>query len=164
MVKGEPLPEGLAVLPNGDPLTDPARIGEGSLTPFGGAKGYCVSLMVEILAGVLTGSGFSHSVKSTYSNFVENSDSGHCLIAIDVKKWMPMAEFYQRFEALIQLLKASSPEGEVLLPGEIRWRNYKDNLVTGISIPPTMTKTLVELSDRYAIQSPWEKFQLAAVT
>jgi len=164
MGKGEPLPEGLAILPNGDPLTDPARIGEGSLTPFGGAKGYGISLMVEILAGVLTGSGFSHSVKSTYSNFVDSSDSGHCLIAIDVQKWMPMEAFYHRFETLIQLLKASSPEDEVLLPGEVRWRNHRDNLLTGISIPRPMKKTLTELSDRYEIRTPWEDFQLAAVT
>jgi len=154
--RGEPLPDGLAVLPNGDPLSDPARIGEGSLTPFGGPKGYGIALMVEILAGILTGSGFSHSVKSTYSNFVENSDSGHCLIAIDVEKWMAMHEFYQRFEALITLLKASGAKNQVLLPGEVRWQNYKDNLVAGISIPPAMVTTLDKLSDKYGISPPWE--------
>ncbi len=161
---GELLPEGLAVLPDGKPLSDPARIGEGALMPFGGAKGYGVALMVEVLAGILTGSGFSHSVKSTYSNFVENSDSGHCVIAIDIEKWMPMAAFYLRFEALVQLLKASNPTGDVLLPGEIRWQNFNDRLVAGISIPAPVVKTLAELSLKFAISPPWDKTQLATGT
>ncbi|MBL4697896.1 MAG: Ldh family oxidoreductase [Phycisphaerales bacterium] len=162
--KGKLLPEGLATLPNGDALTDPARISEGSLTPFGGAKGYGISLMVEILAGILTGAGFSHSVKSMYSNVDGNSDSGHCLIAIDVEKWMSMAEFFQRFEALIVLLKASGTADEVLLPGEVRWRNYRENLVTGISIPMVIVKALDELSDKFDVSAPWVNPQLATGT
>ncbi len=153
---GEQLPVGLAVLPNGEPLTNPAQVGEGSLMPFGGAKGYGIALMVEILSGILSGSGFSHSVKSTYSNFTENSSSGHCLIAIDIGKWMGLEEFYQRFEMLIGLIKASNPADEVLLPGEIRWRNYKKNINAGISIPTELMNTLSELSRTYNIVPPWE--------
>jgi len=164
LAKGEPLPEGLAVLPDGKPLSDPARMGEGALMPFGGAKGYGVALMVEVLAGILTGSGFSHSVKSTYSNFIENSDSGHCVIAIDVEKWMPLGAFYQRFEALIQLLKASSPTGSVLLPGEVRWQNFNDKREAGISIPAPVAKILEELSLKFATSPPWDKSQLATGT
>lgn len=162
--KGELLPDGLAVLPNGDALNDPARIGEGSLTPFGGAKGYGIALMVEVLAGILTGSGFSHSVKSMYSNFGGSSNSGHCLIAVDVQKWMPMAEFYQRFEALIVLLKASGAKGEILLPGEVRWQNYRENLAGGISIPAGVVKSLDELSDRFGISPLWQDPHLATGT
>ncbi len=36
--QGKSLPEGLALLPNGEPLTDPAQISQGALMPFGGAK------------------------------------------------------------------------------------------------------------------------------
>jgi LDH2 family malate/lactate/ureidoglycolate dehydrogenase len=162
--KGELLPEGLAVLPDGKPLSDPARIGEGALMPFGGAKGYGVALMVEVLAGILTGSGFSHSVKSTYSNFTDNSDSGHCLIAIDIEKWMPMVAFYHRLEALVQLLKASSPTDGVLLPGEVRWQNFNDNLLKGISIPLPVKNTLEELSLKFGISPPWRETQWATGT
>ena len=162
--KGELLPDGLAILPNGDALNDPARIGEGSLTPFGGAKGYGIALMVEVLAGILTGSGFSHSVKSMYSNVGGASHSGHCLIAVDVQKWMAMAEFYQRFEALVVLLKASGTQGDILLPGEVRWQNYRKNLVGGISIPAEVVKSLDELSDRLSISPPWQVPRLATGT
>ena len=161
MAKNKPLPEGLAILPNGEALTDPTRLSEGSLTPFGGAKGYGIGLMVEMLSGILTGSGFSHSVKSMYSDFSQNSNSGHCLIAIDISKWMKLEEFYQRFEMLIDILKASNARDEVLLPGEIRWRNHQENLKSGIKIPVELADRLDNLSRPYGVVPPWEESKIA---
>lgn len=153
--KGQPLPEGLAVRPDGRPETDPAKIGEAALLPFGGAKGYGLSLMVEILSGVLSGAGFSDGVKSTYSNMVESSDNGHCVIVIDVEKFMPIADFFARFEAFITLLKVSNSEGEVLLPGEIRWANFRTNVENGLDIPQNVRVELSALSADYNISAPW---------
>lgn len=154
--KGEMLPEGLAIDANGQSVTDPAKIGEASLLPFGGAKGYGISLMVEILSGILTGAGFSNSVKSTYSNFTEKSDSGHCLIAIDIAKWMPLQSFYERFESLIALLKGSNPAGEVLLPGEIRWQNHQKNSRIGLTIDDPLKTELSKISQKYGVLVPWQ--------
>nr|WP_306265154.1 Ldh family oxidoreductase [Pararhizobium sp. IMCC3301] len=150
------LPEGLAIMPDGTPARDPALIGEATLLPFGGAKGYGLSLMVEILSGILTGAGFSHQVKSTYSNFAEKSDSGHCMIAIDIEKFMPLADFLSRFEALIALLKASNPVDEVLLPGEIRWANFRRNSERGLEIPQPVRADLTALSANFQVPVPWK--------
>ena len=54
------------------------------LFPFGGAKGFGLSLFVEILAGVLSGSGISHEVNSLYNNFDEGGNNGHFILAIDI--------------------------------------------------------------------------------
>jgi len=155
LAKGKDLEEGLAIMPNGRPATDPARIGEAALLPFGGPKGYGLSLMVDILSGVLSGAGFSNSVKSTYSNFKEKSDSGHCMIAIDIEKFMPLTEFFSRFEMLVAMLKASNPNEEVLLPGEIRWRNYQELVERGVEIPDGLKAELSTLSAKYNVQTPW---------
>lgn len=153
--KGMRLPEGLAITRDGQPETDPAKIGNASLMPFGGAKGYGLSLMVEILSGILSGAGFSNSVKSTYTNFSEKSDSGHCMIAVDIEKFMPRAEFFERFETLVTLLKASNPQNEVLLPGEIRWKNHAYNCSNGVEIPEMVAAELIDISEKYQVPSPW---------
>jgi LDH2 family malate/lactate/ureidoglycolate dehydrogenase len=52
---GEKLPEGVAVDEEGVPTTDPARAvtgrGHGRLLPFGGHRGFGLSLMIELLVG-----------------------------------------------------------------------------------------------------------------
>ena len=152
---GTLLPEGLAIAPDGNPTTDPAKIGESALLPFGGAKGYGLSLMVEILSGVLSGAGFSDQVKSTYTNFKSKSDSGHCMIAINIAHFLSLTEFYSRFETLISLLKASNPKDDVLLPGEVRWKNFDRNTNSGLLISPSAIADLDAISKRYGVTVPW---------
>jgi delta1-piperideine-2-carboxylate reductase len=54
-VAGKPLPEGWAVDRNGEPTTDPTAALEGAMLPFGGHKGSAISIMIELLAGVMIG-------------------------------------------------------------------------------------------------------------
>lgn len=53
---GEPIPEGWAVDAQGRPTTDPAAALAGSLVSTGGAKGWGLGLMAELLAAGMTGS------------------------------------------------------------------------------------------------------------
>jgi LDH2 family malate/lactate/ureidoglycolate dehydrogenase len=151
--KGQPLGEGLAVYPDGKPLTDPSDLESGALLPFGGAKGFGVALLVEILAGVLSGSGFSKSVNSTYSNFEEISNSGHCLIAIDIEKLMPVEQYNNRIEALVQILKGSDQNKPgVRLPGEIRWENLKRNSEAGIVLSKETCQDLARSAAKFDLE------------
>ena len=117
---------------------------EGALQPFGGAKGFGLSLLVEILAGVMTGAGVSHGVTSMYNDFSRSGDNGHLMLALDVARWMSMDEYYARFEALVTIIKASGEA--VLLPGEVRWQNYRENLTRGIAVDPEKWKAAANLS------------------
>jgi len=130
----QPLPQGLAIDAQGAPITDPRKVDEGALLPFSGAKGFALSLMVEVVAGILTGAGVSHGVASMYRDFTRSGDNGHFFFALDVARFMEIEEYYARFEGLIDILKASNTKQEVLLPGEIRWRNYDENLAGGIAL------------------------------
>ncbi len=146
---GIQLDEGIAIDLEGNPITDPDKVQSGSLLPFGGAKGFGLSLMVEILSGVLTGAGFSHGVKSMYKNFEESGDNGHFFVAINIKKIISLNDYYDRIEELIDLVKSSS-EGygnkNVILPGETRWEKYKSSLSNGISLDQKTIDMLNELS------------------
>jgi ureidoglycolate dehydrogenase (NAD+) len=144
--KREPLPAGLAIDERGIPITDPSKVDEGALLPFAGAKGFALSLMVELLAAVLTGAGVSHGVASMYKDFSRRGDNGHFFLALDITRFMDIETYYARLESLIELVKASNPESEVLLPGEIRWRTYATNLANGIAIEASTMEALEKLA------------------
>ncbi|WP_323005268.1 Ldh family oxidoreductase [Pseudorhodobacter sp.] len=54
-IAGTPLPEGWAIDADGKPTTDPTAALAGALLPFGGHKGSAISMMIELLAGVMIG-------------------------------------------------------------------------------------------------------------
>jgi LDH2 family malate/lactate/ureidoglycolate dehydrogenase len=152
---GDALPEGLAVAADGAPITDPEMVGEGALLPFGGAKGYGMALLVEILAGVLTGAGMSHGVASMYENMEQSGDNGHFMMAIDISRWMSMEAYHARFDAFEADVRGSGGKGTILLPGEIRWRNYHENLAAGINLADRLRSTLAELGGLHNVELPW---------
>lgn len=52
---GLSIPEGWAIDPDGSPTTDPTAALAGSILPAAGHKGLALAMIVEVLAGVLTG-------------------------------------------------------------------------------------------------------------
>ena len=148
--EGETLPEGIAVDRAGEPITDPARVPEGALLPFGGAKGYAVALMVEILSGVITGAGIAHGVHSMYRDFNRGGDNGHFFMAIDIARLMPLDAFYDRMELLIAALRHHD---DVLLPGEVRWRERQRALSTGtVDLDDKTTEALDALAGSLGVE------------
>ena len=63
---------------NGVPTDDPnAAAHQGLIQPFGGYKGYGLSLLIDVLTGVLSGGGFSSHVKSLYTQLESPSQVAH---------------------------------------------------------------------------------------
>jgi len=83
--KGQTLPKGCALDPDGYPTTDPAAALAGAQLPFGSYKGSCIALMVELLASGITGGPFSFQQRDT--DVDETSTSPTCtaetVLAID---------------------------------------------------------------------------------
>lgn len=153
--RGLVLPEGIAIDANGNPITDPTKVASGALLPFGGAKGYGLAVLVEILSGVITGAGISHGVTSMYNDFKEPGHNGHFLMALDIARWMPLEDYYERLEALIKMIKSSNPDGEVQLPGENRWRYFDENSAKGIPLEAQTCEALRQLAVECSIRAPW---------
>ena len=118
--KGLPIPQGWALDAAGLPTTDPLAALSGVLLPMAGHKGYGISLAMEVLAGVLSGSGLLDDVSGPYQA-ERRSRAGHFVLAIDIARFAPADAFAARMEAWIARLKAAPlAEGasEILYPGE----------------------------------------------
>ena len=151
--KGEKMPEGWALDKYGKPTTDPKDFLDGGLLlPFGGYKGYSLSLSVEIFSGLLTGSPFSVNIPKGWA-----TQGGFLVEAIDIEAFRPFEEYAKDMADLIELIKSCPPaEGfkEVLLPGEIEFREHQKRLKEGIPFYQDQWDTLKKISLEFGIELP----------
>ncbi len=133
MNEGKPMPESWALTPDGAKTTDPAAAMDGPLLPIGEYKGYGLSLITDVLSGVMTGSLFGLSVFQDESNH----DVGHVMMAIDPGAFMPREEVDARLEKLIAEVKAAppiDPARPVILPGEVEFGRMEQREHDGVPL------------------------------
>ncbi|GAA3382503.1 Ldh family oxidoreductase [Cryptosporangium minutisporangium] len=144
------IPEGWATDVNGVPTTDPAAASVRHLQWFGGHKGYGLALLVEVLAGVLTGSSFGRTEHTRSSaHGADRVAKGFLFLAVDPARFLPLADFRARVDTLIRDVRASRPaEGveRVLVPGELEHERRQQRRRDGIPLPDALRAEL----DRYA--------------
>jgi hydroxycarboxylate dehydrogenase B len=131
--QGRMLPEGWIVDSEGQPSRDPSAFygpPQGAILPFGGEKGYrgfALSLLVEILGGLLGGSSITK----------EQPGNGLGFLVVDISAFQSSAEFGGLMEDLRDYIKSSPPaEGvsEVMLPGELDFAIRLKRLKEGIPV------------------------------
>lgn len=151
--RGERIAEGLALDAEGNPTTDAAKAFEGVCLPIGGAKGAALSMMMDILAGVFTGSSFGGEVRSLYSDFTAPQDVGHLMIAMKPDLFVGES-FGSRMDILAERVKAQPKAAgvdEILMPGEPEERRKQKNLSLGIEITDDVLDQLEEEAVRFGI-------------
>lgn len=155
--RGESIPEGWALTADGVPTTNAAEAFKGVILPMAGHKGSGIGIMVDLLSGVLSGSGFLSGVNSPFF-FDKQSNCGHCLIVMDVEAFMPLAEFNGRAERFIEEIK-NSPKAqgvdEIFYPGEIEVARERANRAEGITLPEEVLKDMAEVGKELGLT---EKF------
>ena len=132
-----PIPLGWAINSAGEPTTDPQEAIDGIILPMAEHKGYAIAAMVDMLSGVLTGSGFLSAVHSPYKT-AEKSNCGHLMIALHIEAFQPLAQFNARMEQFIAEIKSvplAKGFDEVFYPGEIEAKNDTRNRGDGIRFP-----------------------------
>ena len=152
--KGQPIPEGWAINTAGAPTTDPAEASEGIILPMAQHKGYAIALMMDMLSGVLTGSGYGAEVAGPYQA-ERRSRAGHLMIALNIEAMQPLAEFNARMESLITQIKSvplAQGFEEVYYPGEIEARNDARNRRDGLSLPDDTLQDLRQLANGYELR------------
>ncbi|MEW6046817.1 MAG: Ldh family oxidoreductase [Bacillota bacterium] len=155
--RGEPIPEGWALDPDGAPTTDARRALAGVVLPFGGPKGSGLAILVDILAGVLTGAAFGRRIGDLYRNFEQAQDVGHFFLALNIATFMPVAEFLRRMDEMIADLKRCAPASghtEVLLPGEPEARCEAERRRTGIPLSSDVAAALYDVGERLDVPFP----------
>jgi len=98
--QNEKIPEGWAIDAEGKPTTDPKKALAGAMLPIGDAKGSALALMVEVLAGGLTGSNFGFEASSFLDAEGDSPAVGQLIIAID-PSFFSGESFDERTETLI---------------------------------------------------------------
>jgi uncharacterized oxidoreductase len=147
--RGEPIPKGWVVDSEGQLTTDPKRVAGGALLPLGGPsegyKGYGLSVMVEILCGLLTGLGFGVEPTGRHND--------GCFMAVfKVDAFRPLAEFRREVTEFARYLKATPPSEDsagVLYPGEIEHRRERERAAKGIEIEDATWRKLRALAEQH---------------
>ena len=155
--RGTPIPEGWAVDARGVPTTDPETALAGIIQPMAGHKGYAISVVMDMLSGILSGSGWGPGVFGPYQA-EKRSSAGHLLIALNVEVFQPLAAFNARMEEMIAGLKtAPLADGtdEIFYPGEIEARNDGTNRRDGLSLPADTLDDLAKLAGELGIRDLW---------
>ena len=92
-------------------------------SPAAPHKGFGLALVIDALAGVLTGAAFARDFPS------EPATAGNTFFwALDVEAFLPREEFLARMEAQIEQVKAGerlAGVDELLVPGERGHRRYQ---------------------------------------
>lgn len=117
----ETIPPGWALDREGRPTTDAQAAYEGVVLPLGGPKGSGLSLLMEALAGVMSGAAFGSGVKDQYKDFENPQNVGHMFIAMRPELFIGLEAYEARMNDLVTRAKASPlAEGftEILMPGE----------------------------------------------
>jgi len=107
---GRELEPGAAVDAEGNPTRDPAAALAGAFLPWGGHRGYGLSLVVQVLAILSGGRVVAEEV----------SDSGFFFLVVDPALLMPLEEFRAEVGRLVAHIEASRPapgDGAVRVPG-----------------------------------------------
>lgn len=121
-----------------------------------GHKGYAISFMFDVLAGVLTGSAFGTAVVGPYAP-TGRSGVGHLLLCVDIAAVADPAEFGRRMEALIEETKstpATSGTGEILVPGEPETRTAERLRTEGITLADDTWVSLAGIAEATAVPLP----------
>jgi len=153
----EELPHGWALDGRGQPTTSTQEALQGFLMPLGGYKGYGLAMMVEILCSVLSGSGRVGGEVGDPRQGLGPVGYSQCFLAIDVSRFLPVAEFGRRMDHLIGMMKSAAPaEGcdEVLVAGEPEWRAEQERRRGGVPVDDGLWSKLAAEAARLGVAVP----------
>lgn len=166
----KPIPLGWATDETGEPTTDTERVLDnlkertgGGLLPLGGAgellgghKGYGLTLLVDILSGVLPGAAYANLV---YPRDEEGnplpSAIGHFFGAWRVDAFRPVDEFKAAMDDLQQRLKnARKAEGQdrIYVHGEKEYEEAERNSREGVPLNPKVAADLRAIGDELGVE------------
>ncbi len=146
---GEKIPTGWALDADGNPTDDPNAALAGSMIPLGGPKGSGLAMMLDILAGLLTGSGFAGGARAL--NTPDHpSDVGHMVIALDIAKFIAPEDYAAAIAHLISATKATGDPGAVAMPGE-RGASYMQGRGGLVPLPNGVMQRISAVTNRLGI-------------
>ncbi len=158
----KPIPEGWAIGPDGRSTTDPREVAEGgALLPLGstrergGHKGYCLSALVDLLSGPLSGANWG---PFTPAFTVSHGDPkrevgiglGHFFGAMQIEAFIDTAEFKRQVDDWIRTMRSSRAAPETdgpLIPGQPEHEAEIQHREHGILLIPAVVAELAAIAE-----------------
>ena len=165
--KGEKVPFGFVQDKDGLPSDNPSVLKEGgSMLTLGGDKehgshkGFCLSSIVDIFSGVLSGANFGPFVPPSvaYLPVLDKKvgkGTGHFFGAIRIDAFQPANEFKLKMDEWIETFRAAKPANDkeiVIIPGDPEREAEKRNMKEGISLVPAIKDDLVVIAKSLGIE------------
>jgi LDH2 family malate/lactate/ureidoglycolate dehydrogenase len=138
---GTPIPEGVALGPNGHPTTDANAARKGALLPFGGPeggyKGFGLALAMDAMGALAAGTRAADDV------------GGYMFMAFRPDLFLPLEDYRREVSRRIDTIKASPRQigvTEIRIPGERGYRTRERLLREGIEIDRKIHDALTRLA------------------
>ena len=118
---GKELPVGWALDVDGNPTTDPDEAMQGLIQPMAGFKGYAISMLIDIVSGVLSGAAFLGNVGRFYSSDNGSMNVGFYITIMDPHQILGDEYDMVMKEYVSTVRNSKSREGSrICLPGDDR--------------------------------------------
>jgi LDH2 family malate/lactate/ureidoglycolate dehydrogenase len=148
-LKNEQIPLDWGLDANGNPTSDPNEALKGSLVPIGGVKGSALSLIVDLICGVMTNTSLTGEVKNI-TDMSGPSDTGHAFIAINIADFIGFDLFAGNVDAVIDIIKGLTPRyDKIYMAGEIEHNLTAKMKAEGIALEGEVVDLLNQCADQY---------------
>lgn len=137
---------------DGNTTSDPNEALKGSLVPIGGVKGSGLSLVIDLLTGVLTGTSLTGEVKNI-TDMSSPSKTSHVFIAINISSFIEPDTYKNNVDMVIEKIKSLQPKGnnQIFMAGEIEQNLTEKRIQEGIPVEIEVIETLNKLAEKYGI-------------
>jgi LDH2 family malate/lactate/ureidoglycolate dehydrogenase len=151
----ETIPPTWAVTAQGEPTTNPSEAIAGMLLPSGGAKGFGLSFLIDLMCGLLSQGATGAQVRPLYGDLSVPYDCSHLFIAIDVAHFCDAVWFRQQTASAAEHIRKGqrAPGVEQLFtPGEPEWR-HRERSGGNVQLEPAVVATLTRLASDLGLTS-----------
>ncbi|ALC43059.1 CG18808 [Drosophila busckii] len=156
MMKNEHIPDNWAMNDCGSPTCFPSlALAAQRLYPAGEHKGYCLSAMIDVLCGVMSGANYSTRIPRWWAECQGHSpDLGLVMLAIDPAVFV--SDFEGRLDDFCERITSSCPVDEncpVKLPGELEKQHmyYVDDL-RALPYPNVLLSKYKSIADMLCVE------------
>lgn len=121
---GKTLPDNWAVRQDGTATTDPNEALKGLLLPSGGPKGFGLSLVADLMGGLLSSGAWGAGVYGNAFGLSKPHNSSHLFIAIHTGHFRPPEDFRHEAQQAADRIRGSQrADGteRIYVPGERKW-------------------------------------------
>jgi L-2-hydroxycarboxylate dehydrogenase (NAD+) len=146
--RGEPMPEGWVIDPEGNPITDPSKANDGFLMPIGGYKGAGLNMAIGLLAGVLNEAAFGSDVIDHRAVLGEPANTGQSIFVMRPDLFRDLDDFKAEIDRQLGEMRAAGQPGEVHIPGDGAASLEAEQRRDGIPIPEVLLGELRHLATR----------------